>query len=309
MGSAVLRSHWRAELAEADEHARPDRADLRLEERLAGQDLVGLGVAVLGRPAFQDVRDADVGPPHLQALLDDVGQELPGPAHEREALLVLFGPRRLADEHRARPAGCPGRRRSSCGPTPAGSAGSRPSPPGSPRGRGRGSSGPRGGRRRARRRLRRQASAPPADGGQRHSDRAQRAQEAAVGQEVGESLLALAHARRAPLSRRAARPPRRGCARPPRASRRGGRPPGRPSRRRRTTAFVSPPKPAPAAVTSLATTRSRFFASSFFRGVGDEVLGLRREADEDAPALRLPEPLQDVGGADELERRRRRPSS
>ncbi len=38
--------------------------------------------------------------------------------------------------------------------------------------------------------------------------------------------------------------------------------------------------------------------------VGDEVLRLRREPDEDAPALRLAEPLQDVGGADELERHR-----
>ncbi len=37
-----------------------------------------------------------------------------------------------------------------------------------------------------------------------------------------------------------------------------------PSRRRRTTAFVSPPKPAPGRVTSFATTRSRFFPSSFF---------------------------------------------
>ena len=123
------------ELAEPHQHARADRPDLRLEEGLAGEDLVRLGVAVLRRPAFQDVPDPDVGPLHLHALLDDVGQELSRAAHEREALLVLFGPRRLAHEHQLRAAGCPGRRRSSSGPRRACSAGSRRGPRGSRPGR------------------------------------------------------------------------------------------------------------------------------------------------------------------------------
>ena len=62
IGSAVFSSHCARELAEPHEHARPDRPDLRLEERLAGEDLVRLGVAVLRRPALDDVRDEDVGP-------------------------------------------------------------------------------------------------------------------------------------------------------------------------------------------------------------------------------------------------------
>ncbi len=88
-----------AELAETDQHARTDRPDLLLEERLAGQDLGRLGIAVLRRTALDHVRDEHVLARHAQALLDDVRQQLSGPAHEREPLLVLFGPRRLAHEH------------------------------------------------------------------------------------------------------------------------------------------------------------------------------------------------------------------
>ena len=48
---------------------------------------------------------------HLQALLDDVGEELAGAAHEGQALLVFVRARRLAHEHELRRSGCPGRRR------------------------------------------------------------------------------------------------------------------------------------------------------------------------------------------------------
>src|SRR5207247_4062176 len=90
------------ELAQADDDLRPDGADLPLEERLAAQDLVGLGVAVLRRPAFDHVSDPHLGPPHLQALLDDVGEELARPAHEGQALLVFVRPRGLPHEHEGR---------------------------------------------------------------------------------------------------------------------------------------------------------------------------------------------------------------
>ena len=79
------------------------------------------------------------------------------------------------------------------------------------------------------------------------------------------SVLALAHARAA---FRMATTPRRGCARPPRASRRGARPAAcRPPQE--DDRVPVRPKPAPGAVTSLATTRSRFLASSFFAALSE----------------------------------------
>ena len=49
-----------AKLPERDDHARVDGADLALQVRLAGVDLVGQRVAVARRPALHDVRDVDV---------------------------------------------------------------------------------------------------------------------------------------------------------------------------------------------------------------------------------------------------------
>ena len=57
-----------------------------------------LRVAVAGRPAFEDVRDE-----HVRARQPDLAeqrvQQAAGLADERQALLVLVGARRLADEH------------------------------------------------------------------------------------------------------------------------------------------------------------------------------------------------------------------
>src|SRR5205085_4579023 len=68
---------------------------------LARFDLARLRVAVAGRPAFDDVRHE-----HLPAVQPDLAQQLvqqlPGLAHEGQALTVLVGPRRLADEHEVR---------------------------------------------------------------------------------------------------------------------------------------------------------------------------------------------------------------
>ena len=61
-------------------------------------DLAGLGVAVAGRPALEDVRDEDVLARQSDAL-DQRGQELAGLAHERDALAVLVVARGLAHEH------------------------------------------------------------------------------------------------------------------------------------------------------------------------------------------------------------------
>ena len=98
MPSCLPGEELRREVAERRDHARLDQLDLPEEIRLAGLDLVGHRVAVPGRAALDDVRHVDVG-----ALEPDAGEqlveELPGLADEREALLVLVEAGRLADEH------------------------------------------------------------------------------------------------------------------------------------------------------------------------------------------------------------------
>ncbi len=61
-------------------------------------DLDGLRVAIAGGPALQHVRDE-----HIRAAQSDLHEqrleEFPGPADERQALLILAGARGLAYEH------------------------------------------------------------------------------------------------------------------------------------------------------------------------------------------------------------------
>ena len=75
--------------------------DARLEERLAGRDLVGLRVAIARRPAAHDVVDVD-GLPRPAHRLDHLVEQLAGGPDERLAALVLLLARRLADEHQRR---------------------------------------------------------------------------------------------------------------------------------------------------------------------------------------------------------------
>ena len=89
------------ELAERDDHLRLHRAELPLEERLAGEQFVGLGIAVVRRAALDGVADVDVLALHAHRL-DHLRQQLPCLAHERVALQVLVLARPFADEHQAR---------------------------------------------------------------------------------------------------------------------------------------------------------------------------------------------------------------
>jgi hypothetical protein len=86
------------EVAERADHLRLDQLDLAVEVGLAGVDLVWLRVAVARRPAEQDVRDEDVRAPEAD-LLQELVQQLPGTADEREALKVLVHAGGLTDEH------------------------------------------------------------------------------------------------------------------------------------------------------------------------------------------------------------------
>src|SRR5262245_41887918 len=79
----------RAELAERDDHFRPDHVDLLKQKGLAGGNLVRFGIAILRRPALDDVRDVDVLPRNLEALLDDVGEQLARAPDERDRKSVV----------------------------------------------------------------------------------------------------------------------------------------------------------------------------------------------------------------------------
>src|SRR5262249_13953314 len=74
------------------------RAKLLVQIGRAGRDLIGGRLAVLRRSAFNDITDVDVIALQPHALLDHVGQELPGPADKGQPGAVFLGPRRLADK-------------------------------------------------------------------------------------------------------------------------------------------------------------------------------------------------------------------
>ena len=91
----------RREFAERHDHLGLDEVDLPEQKRLARRDLVGLRIAVLGRPAFDDVGDVHVVARQADGL-DDLREELAGAADERDALDVFVRARRLADKHQVR---------------------------------------------------------------------------------------------------------------------------------------------------------------------------------------------------------------
>ena len=94
----LAREQLGREVAECRDDLRLDQRDLPEEVALAGLDLVGLGIAVARRPAFEHVRHIDA-----VAVEADPGQQLVEQlarlADEGLALLVLVESRRLADEH------------------------------------------------------------------------------------------------------------------------------------------------------------------------------------------------------------------
>ena len=86
------------EVAERADDPRLDQPHLLEQVGPAGLDLQRLRVAVAGRAGLQHVGDEDLlarEPDLFQQLV----QQLPGAADEGQPLAVLFGPRRLADEH------------------------------------------------------------------------------------------------------------------------------------------------------------------------------------------------------------------
>src|SRR5690606_10434161 len=86
------------EVAQRHHHPGPDEPDLLAQVSLAGVDLVGLGVAVAGGPALEDVGDVD-GLPGDPDFGEEPVEQLARRPHERLALEVLVPPRRLPHEH------------------------------------------------------------------------------------------------------------------------------------------------------------------------------------------------------------------
>src|SRR5690242_11641331 len=89
---------------EADQHARPDHLELRLEPRATGCDLRPVRLLVdaalaAGLPleVLDDVRDVDLAAVDAR-VLEGLVEKLPGRADERLALEVLLVARLLADE-------------------------------------------------------------------------------------------------------------------------------------------------------------------------------------------------------------------
>ncbi len=94
----VLPEQLGREIAQRADHDRLDQIHLPAQVVLAGRDLVRVGVAVVGRPAFQGVRDEHVAA-RQPDLAEQLVEQLPGLPDEREPHAVLVGPGRLADEH------------------------------------------------------------------------------------------------------------------------------------------------------------------------------------------------------------------
>src|SRR3990172_7103201 len=81
-------------VAEGTDQLRLDGLKLADQERLARGGLIRLRISVPGRSALDDVANIDLLAGQLHRL-DDPGEELSGPPHERLALLVFVRPPRL----------------------------------------------------------------------------------------------------------------------------------------------------------------------------------------------------------------------
>ena len=99
MPSFVSRSSWAAKRPSVTTTFGLDELDLLLQPRPARRDLLGPGIAVLGRPALHDVRDVALVAGQPELLREQPVEELARPPDERQTLAVLFGTRSLADEH------------------------------------------------------------------------------------------------------------------------------------------------------------------------------------------------------------------
>ena len=84
--------------AQRHDHAGTYHLDLSKQKRLAGFNLVWLGVPVLGRPALDDVGNVDLVARQIDGF-DDLGQQLARPADKRNPLEIFVVTGCLTNEH------------------------------------------------------------------------------------------------------------------------------------------------------------------------------------------------------------------
>ena len=101
MGVSVSSSVWAATAPRQQMYSGWISGQLAVQESAAIGDFVGQGRAIARRAAFEHVEDVHVAA-RERAGLDDLGQQLSGPAHERLALPVFVGAGRLAQKAQPR---------------------------------------------------------------------------------------------------------------------------------------------------------------------------------------------------------------
>ena len=79
----------------------PDHLDLLHEKRFTSFHFIRFRVAVVRRPALDDVRDIDLVARKIRRR-QQIVEEFTRSPHERLPLLIFIEPRRFADEHDAR---------------------------------------------------------------------------------------------------------------------------------------------------------------------------------------------------------------
>src|SRR5262245_17893210 len=92
-----LKHRLSSKCAEAADNLRPNRCELAPEEWIARGDFIRLGIAIIRRPAFQDIADVDVFAFEVDGF-DDPGQQLACASDKRKTLLVFVETGGFADE-------------------------------------------------------------------------------------------------------------------------------------------------------------------------------------------------------------------
>src|SRR5213593_3710556 len=96
-GLARFEQRLAGHAAERQHDLRLEDAELGVEERRAGGQLIGLGIAISGGAALDGIRDVHLVTGELHRL-EHLREQLTGAAHEGFALRVLVGTRALAND-------------------------------------------------------------------------------------------------------------------------------------------------------------------------------------------------------------------
>jgi len=97
-----LQERLSSEIAKGNDHPRIDSSELRAKEFEANHHLLGCGIAIPWRPAFDHVGDIDRVANREAHGRDHLIEQKTRAAHERSALGVFVGPRAFAYEYELR---------------------------------------------------------------------------------------------------------------------------------------------------------------------------------------------------------------